>query len=311
MLKLFLLSVVLLNTILSFATEDYAGPLTDTVKPGATIRQVKDSNILVVIDEKIISEGKNIKSIDDYVKPDSISYVNVLKGQSAIDKYGSRANNGAVEIFTKKNKETQEKFFNAKIPEPESDFDIIFEKVDIEATFPGGDQAWRKYLEKTLKADVPVDHGAPVGLYTTLIQFVVDKDGNISDVKALTNLGYGMEEEVISVIKKGPKWKPASQNGKMVKAYRKQPVTFMVDDESISVIAKKGYTLNAGEDNLVRIEMYKVKDNDLEFNISEGSITRISEGQFNIRVENAGRIILTIINAKKKNESGRVSFDVK
>ena len=44
----------------------------------------------------------------------------------------------------------------------------------------------------------------------------------------MTNHGYGMEEEAMRVIKKGPKWTPAVQNGRSVKAYRKQPITFQV-----------------------------------------------------------------------------------
>jgi protein TonB len=57
---------------------------------------------------------------------------------------------------------------------------------------------------------------------------VVDKEGNLSDVKALTAHGYGMEQEAIRVIRKGPKWNPAIQNGVSVKAYRKQLITFQV-----------------------------------------------------------------------------------
>jgi protein TonB len=107
----------------------------------------------------------------------------------------------------------------------------IFEKVDIEATFPGGDQAWRTYLERNVNAQVPADNGAPGGTYTVIVQFVVDKEGNISNVQALTKHGYGMEKEVVRIITKGPKWIPAMQDGKAVKAYRKQPVTFMVITE--------------------------------------------------------------------------------
>ena len=107
----------------------------------------------------------------------------------------------------------------------------IFEKVEIEATFPGGDDAWRKYLERTLNASVPVDHGAPAGTYTVIVQFVVGRDGNISDVKALTHHGYGMEQEVVRVIQRGPKWLSAIQDGRQVRAYRKQPVTFSITEE--------------------------------------------------------------------------------
>ena len=63
------------------------------------------------------------------------------------------------------------------------------------------------------------------------MQFIVDKEGNISDVKSLTDKGFGMEEEAMKIIKRGPKWTPAVQNGRNVKAYRKQPITFLVTAE--------------------------------------------------------------------------------
>lgn len=113
----------------------------------------------------------------------------------------------------------------------EEDPNKVFEKVEIEASFKGGEAAWRKYLERNLNANTPVDNNAPEGTYTVWVQFIVDKDGAISDVKALSNHGYGMEEEAVKVIKKGPAWVPAVQNGRQVKAYRKQPITFVVTSE--------------------------------------------------------------------------------
>ena len=113
----------------------------------------------------------------------------------------------------------------------EDDENKIFDKVEIEAKFPGGDGKWRQYLERNCNAQVATDNGAPEGTYTTVVQFVVDKEGNIRDVKAMTNHGYGMEEEAVRVIKKGPNWTPAVQNGRQVKAYRKQPITFQVTGE--------------------------------------------------------------------------------
>lgn len=113
----------------------------------------------------------------------------------------------------------------------EEDENKIFEKVEIEASFKGGEGAWRKYLERNLNANAPIDNGAPEGTYTVYVQFVVSKDGSISDVKPLTNHGYGMEAEAVRVIKKGPAWTPAVQNGRSVNAYRKQPITFQVTGE--------------------------------------------------------------------------------
>jgi protein TonB len=103
----------------------------------------------------------------------------------------------------------------------------IFERVEIEAEFPGGVNKWRQYLERNLR----VDDQVPEGTYAVLIQFVVDTEGNISDVIALTNHGYGMEDEAKRVIKRGPKWNPAIQNGREVKAYRKQLITFQIGNQ--------------------------------------------------------------------------------
>lgn len=107
----------------------------------------------------------------------------------------------------------------------------VFEKVEIEAYFPGGDNAWLDFISKNLAPNTPVENGAPAGTYTVVIQFIVDKEGNLSDIKPLTHHGYGMESEVMRVLRKSPKWMPAVQEGRKVKAYRKQPVTFQVIEE--------------------------------------------------------------------------------
>ena len=107
----------------------------------------------------------------------------------------------------------------------------IFDKVEIEPAFPGGYPGWTSFLQKNLNSIVPVDKGAAEGKYTVVAQFVVDKNGKISDLKALTHLGYGMEEEVIRVMKSSPDWSPALQDGHPVKAYRRQPVTFVISSE--------------------------------------------------------------------------------
>jgi protein TonB len=113
----------------------------------------------------------------------------------------------------------------------EEDENRVFEKVEIEASFPGGVSAWRKYLEKNLRAETATDNGAPSGTYTVNVRFIVDREGNISDVRALTSHGFGLEEEAVRVIKKGPKWNPGNQNGRAVNSYHTQPITFVVTEE--------------------------------------------------------------------------------
>ncbi len=100
--------------------------------------------------------------------------------------------------------------------------------VEIDAKFIGN---WKFFLERNLNGDVSRDNGAPAGRYSVVVQFVVDKEGNVSDIQTLTHHGYGLEEEAVRVLKKAPKWEPAIQNGIKVKAYRKQVIVFEVNEE--------------------------------------------------------------------------------
>jgi len=106
-----------------------------------------------------------------------------------------------------------------------------FYGVQIAAEFIGGIGAWRKYLERNLNKDLPSENGAPIGSYTVTVSFMVDKTGAISDVKAENDPGYGTREEAIRVIKKGPNWKPAIQNGREVIYRHKQNITFRVSED--------------------------------------------------------------------------------
>ncbi len=105
-----------------------------------------------------------------------------------------------------------------------------FTSVEGEAVYPGVASEWTKYLQKNLNPNVPVHNKAPKGRYVVIVRFIVAKDSTISDVVAETNHGYGMEQEVVRVIKKdNPKWVPVRQNGYVAKAYRRQSVTFLVE----------------------------------------------------------------------------------
>ena len=186
---------------------------------------------------------------------------------------------------------------------------LVFTKVDVEATFTGGSQAWKRYLERNLNANVPVENDAPIGIYTVIAQFIVDKNGNISNIETLTDFGYGMEQEVIRILKKSPQWVPAMQNDRVVKAYRKQPITFVIEDGSIEIIMDNKYVLQAGEDKKIKINAEKIKTEDLEFSLTQGTINPDGNGGFVIRANNPGKAILSIY--KKKKMLSSVYFIVK
>jgi periplasmic protein TonB len=116
-------------------------------------------------------------------------------------------------------------------PKQEEDYDKVFTVVQNPAEFPGGQGAWAKYLERNLNRDLPVENGAPPGKYTVIVSFIVSKDGSISDVTAENDPGHGTKAEAMRVITKGPKWKPAVQNGRNVIYRNRQSITFVVSEE--------------------------------------------------------------------------------
>ncbi|PVD53291.1 hypothetical protein DC498_05285 [Terrimonas sp.] len=101
--------------------------------------------------------------------------------------------------------------------------------VQIQAKFPGGDEAWRKYISREIERHTDeLQEDGKAG--TCIVQFIVDKDGKISDVEALTMKGTKLAELCMNAIRKGPDWTPAENNGMKVKAWRKQPVTFRISE---------------------------------------------------------------------------------
>ncbi|RZM01980.1 MAG: hypothetical protein EOO88_57455 [Pedobacter sp.] len=188
---------------------------------------------------------------------------------------------------------------------------VVFSKVEIEASFPDGADGWRKYLVKNLKADVPIKNDAPLGEYQVIVRFIVSRDGSISDVVSETNYGYGMEEEVVRIIKKGPFWTPAMQAGKAVNAYRRQPVTFVVQDDGVEIKSKLGFKLLTGQNNIVTIDIAKTDNEDLEVTCSSGAVKYLGGNRYQVNPTGTKPITLDIYNIKKKRKKiATAQFDV-
>ena len=110
------------------------------------------------------------------------------------------------------------------------DDDKPFIKVEQDASFPGGMAAWQRYLGQNLRFPQEAIDAGLNG--TVVVRFIVDKDGKISDVEVVSGPETGgVREEVVRVIRKSGKWVPAVQNGRYVKSYKQQPVTFHLDSE--------------------------------------------------------------------------------
>ena len=88
--------------------------------------------------------------------------------------------------------------------------------------FPGGMAEFYKLVGMNFKTPAEADKNKVQG--KMFIQFMVEKDGSLSDFKILKDLGYGMAEEAIRVVKLSPKWIPGTENGKSVRVLYNLPI---------------------------------------------------------------------------------------
>jgi protein TonB len=91
--------------------------------------------------------------------------------------------------------------------------------LEIKPEFKGGLNKFYDYIAKNYRTpDVPGLKGK------LLVSFVVEKDGSITDIKVLKDIGYGTGEEAIRILKKCPNWTPAEQKGKKVRCTFMLPI---------------------------------------------------------------------------------------
>ncbi|RKD19561.1 hypothetical protein BCY91_13245 [Pelobium manganitolerans] len=90
--------------------------------------------------------------------------------------------------------------------------------------FPGGMAAWSNFLTKNLRYPAAAAEAGISG--RVLVSFVVERNGEISNLKVVRGIGGGCDEEAMRVIKKSPFWKPGIQNGRAVRVSYIMPVVF-------------------------------------------------------------------------------------
>jgi len=87
---------------------------------------------------------------------------------------------------------------------------------------PEGRAQFYSYISKHLKYPKAAQQSGAEG--KVFVQFVIDKDGSITDIQIIKGLGFGMDEEAIRVIQSAPKWMPGKQRGKPVKVRMSLPI---------------------------------------------------------------------------------------
>ncbi|HZL12278.1 MAG TPA: TonB family protein [Prolixibacteraceae bacterium] len=168
----------------------------------------------LVVKDGIISENMNMNSID----PNSIESMNVLKGESAISKYGEKSKNGVVEITSK----------------PKSEVFFIVEEMP---EFPGGIAALKEYVASTLQYPAIALENGIQGI--VFVNFVVSKYGSVTDAKFSSGVDPSLNKEALRIVNNMPKWKPGSQAGEPVSVSYNIPIDFKLPAGKKSKISKE------------------------------------------------------------------------
>jgi periplasmic protein TonB len=113
-------------------------------------------------------------------------------------------------------------------PQRREQQDEGFIPIEIESEYPGGREAWLRFLIKNLRYPQSAQEIGIEG--TVIVEFVVDAKGNVSQVAAVSGPNE-LRDEAVRVILKSGNWTPAIQNHRHVKSQKKQPILFRLAAE--------------------------------------------------------------------------------
>ena len=111
---------------------------------------------------------------------------------------------------------------------PEEEVDEIFTIVEDQPAFPGGNAAFYKFVASNMTYPAQARRMGIEG--RVFVQFVVDKDGAVTEVKAVKGIGAGCDREAERVLNSSPKWTPGKQRGRSVKVRMVLPIIFKLNN---------------------------------------------------------------------------------
>ncbi|MGF7075212.1 TonB family protein [Mucilaginibacter sp. R-33] len=114
------------------------------------------------------------------------------------------------------------------IASAQSGTEPVFTSVEQVPEFPGGIEAFSKFLATNIRYPKAARDNNVQG--RVIITFVVEKDGSLSNMKVVRGIGSGCDEEAVRVLSISPAWKPGIQNGKAVKVQYSVPISFALAD---------------------------------------------------------------------------------
>lgn len=111
------------------------------------------------------------------------------------------------------------------LPTPEPEERAIIETFPEETASPkGGFEAFYKFVSEKIKYPVQARRMGIEG--RVFVEFVINKDGSLTDVKAIKGIGAGCDEEAVRIVQSAPSWNPGKQRGKTVRQRYTLPIIF-------------------------------------------------------------------------------------
>jgi len=104
---------------------------------------------------------------------------------------------------------------------------LIVDPIETKPEFKGGIIEFYKFIGKNFK--MPAEAGKNRIQGKIYMQFIVEENGSLSEIKILKDLGYGLGEEAKRVLRLSPKWIPGSQQGKAVRVLYSLPITIQAE----------------------------------------------------------------------------------
>lgn len=206
------LVVVLVATLVAFNVKNY-----DTKKVEVTQRTAVDE-----IEETILQTQDDTPPPPPPPEPEVVTTeVNIIENDAESE------NELNMDVFDKLEKQENVEITQVTVEQEEEEVeDEIFQVVEQDPEFPGGQEAIFKFIQQNLKYPQLAKENNITG--RVFVQFVVEKDGTVSNVRAMRDPGGGLGKEAERVVKAMPKWTPGKQRGKAVRAYFTLPINFVL-----------------------------------------------------------------------------------
>lgn len=201
------------------------------VKPLIEEPEVK---VMEKIPETHVEDIAAIKNVLPEIVPDEEAKDDLMHTQEELKttNTGSEDKEGKIsdDLTTVIPKEPVDNGGGGTVVETKPEDNTIYSDIDLEQLpeFPGGEDELMKYLSNAIKYPERAVRENAQG--KVVVGFVVNKDGEIEELKVKRSLGFGCDDEALRVIKAMPKWKPGKFNGRNVNVYYDLPIQFSLEE---------------------------------------------------------------------------------